>query len=149
VTASNVSRIYGLTNPVFGGTIAGLQNQDQITATFSCSATSNSAVGAYPIVPALVDPGDRETNYTVSLVNGTLTIFSPPVILSLQHSGGSFAFIWSSTAGQLYQIQTATNLAQPDWTNLSSALTATNSTMTSSELIGSNAWQFYRVMLVP
>jgi hypothetical protein len=149
VTASNASRIYGQTNPVFGGTIVGLQNQDNIAATFSCSATSNSAAGAYPIVPALVDPGDRETNYTVSLVNGTLTVFSPPVILSVQHAGGSFAFSWSSTTGQLYQIQTATNLAQPDWTNFSSAFTATNSTVTSPELIGTNAEQFYRVLLLP
>jgi hypothetical protein len=74
VTASNASRLYGQTNPVFGGTIAGLQNEDNITATYSCSATSSSTVGAYAIVPTLVDPGDRQTNYTVSLVNGSLNI---------------------------------------------------------------------------
>ncbi len=149
VTASNASRLYGQTNPVFGGTIVGLQNDDNITATFSCSAASNSAVGAYPIVPALVDPGDRETNYTVSLVNGTLSVFAPPVIQSVQHAGGSFTFSWSSTPGQLYQIQTATNLAQADWTNLGSALAATNAAMTNSVSIGTNAEQFYRVLLVP
>ncbi|HEV7925456.1 MAG TPA: MBG domain-containing protein, partial [Verrucomicrobiae bacterium] len=74
VTASNVSRAYGQTNPPFGGTITGLENGDNITATYSCSAGSNSVVGNYAIVPTLVDPGDRHTNYTVNLVDGTLTI---------------------------------------------------------------------------
>jgi len=74
VTASNASRAYALTNPVFGGTIAGLENGDSIAATYNCSAGSNSTVGPYAIVPTLVDPGDRQTNYTLSLVNGTLTI---------------------------------------------------------------------------
>ncbi len=73
-TASNASRAYGQSNPMFGGTISGLQNQDNITVTYSCNAGSNSAVGTYAIVPALVDPADRQTNYTVSLVNGVLTV---------------------------------------------------------------------------
>jgi subtilase family serine protease len=148
VTASNASRVYGQANPVFGGTITGLQNQDNITATYSCTAGSNSAVGTYAIVPALADPGNRQTNYTVSLVNGTLTVIAPPVIQTVQQSGGSFAFTWSSTGGQLYQIQTETNLAQPNWTNFGSAFTATNSTMTTSESIGTNTQQFYRIILL-
>lgn len=74
VTANNASRPYGTPNPTFTGTITGVVNGDNITATYSCSATTNSPVGTYPIVPALVDPNDRQTNYTVKLTNGTLTI---------------------------------------------------------------------------
>ena len=74
VTSSNASRAYGQANPLLGGAITGLQNSDNITATYSCSANSNSLVGAYAIVPALVDPGNRQTNYAVSLVNGALTV---------------------------------------------------------------------------
>jgi hypothetical protein len=74
VTAANASRGYGQTNPVFTGTIIGVTNGDNITATYSCNATSNSPPGAYPIVPSLVDPNNRKTNYTVSVVDGTLTV---------------------------------------------------------------------------
>ena len=74
VTASNVSRLYGQTNPVLGGTITGIQNGDNITATFTTTAVTNSPVGTYPIVPHLVDPNGRLVNYTVTTNNGTLTV---------------------------------------------------------------------------
>jgi len=73
-TANNALRAYGAANPAFSGTILGLVNSDNITATYSCSATPGSPVGTYAIIPALVDPGQRQTNYIVSLVNGTLTV---------------------------------------------------------------------------
>ena len=149
VAANNASRPYGGSDPVFGGTISGLQNGDNITAAYSCSATSNSPVGTYAIMPSLVDPGNRLGNYQTSVVNGTLTVFAPPVIQTVGQSGSSFTFTWSATSAQLYQIQTKTNLNQPDWTNLGSAFTATNSTMTTSESIVTNAQQFYRVVLLP
>jgi hypothetical protein len=74
VTASNASRVYGQANPVFTGVIAGVTNGDNITATYTCSATSNSPVGTYPIVPSLVDPNFRRTNYLVMQTNGTLIV---------------------------------------------------------------------------
>jgi subtilase family serine protease len=82
VTAADASQTYGQTNPVFTGTITGLTNGDNITAIYSCSATTNSPVGMYPIVPSLVDPDDRQTNYVVSLNNGTLTITMAAPVLS-------------------------------------------------------------------
>ena len=74
VTASNASRAYGQTNPVFSGTITGVTNADNITATYGTTATTTTPVGPSTITPSLVDPGDRQTNYTVTLNNGTLTI---------------------------------------------------------------------------
>jgi uncharacterized repeat protein (TIGR03803 family) len=74
VTAASESRAVGLANPVFTGTITGVTNGDDITATYSCSATANSPAGNYLIVPSLVDPNDRQTNYIVNLVDGTLTV---------------------------------------------------------------------------
>jgi uncharacterized repeat protein (TIGR02543 family) len=82
VTASNASRIFGQPNPVFQGSITGLQNGDDITALFNCSATTNSPVGSYSIVPSLNDPLDLETNYTVYLVDGTLTVQQASVTVS-------------------------------------------------------------------
>jgi len=151
VTAANTNRAYGQANPAFTGTIIGLQNSDNVTATYSCSATNSSPVGTYAITPTLVDPGDRLGNYQTNLINGTLTVIasSASVIQSVQQSGSSFTFTWSATSGQLYQIQTTTDLTQPNWTNLGGTLTATNSTMTTSESIGANMQQFYRVVLAP
>ena len=74
VTANNVSRPYGQVNPILTGTIVGLTNGDNITATYSCSATTNSPPGTYPVVPTLVDPNGRLANYSATTNNGTLTV---------------------------------------------------------------------------
>ncbi len=68
------SRIYGDANPVLSGTITGIKNSDNITATFSSTATAASPVGGYPITPSLVDPSAKLGNYSVTQVNGTLTV---------------------------------------------------------------------------
>lgn len=78
VTAAGATRVYGQTNPVFTGTILGLANGDNITAVYSCLATTLSPPGAYPIVPSVVDPGNLLTNYLLSLINGTLTVVRLP-----------------------------------------------------------------------
>ena len=98
VTAANESRTYGQANPVFTGTITGVTNGDNITATYSCSATNNSPVGTYPIMPALVDPDNRETNYAVTLVNGTLTVTQSPTVIT-----------WTNPAPIIYGASLSTN----------------------------------------
>ena len=79
VTAANATRIYGDPNPVFTGTITGIKNGDNITASYSTAATAVSPVGTYPITPALVDPAAKLGNYTVTVNNGTLTV-SPALL---------------------------------------------------------------------
>ena len=149
VSASNASRAYGQTNPVFTGTVVGVTNGDNITAAYNTAATSNSPAGTYPIVPSLVDPSDRETNYTVTLVNGTLTVFTAPVIQSAQQSGGLLTFTWTTLTNQMYQIQSTAGLTPPNWTNLGGSITATNSTMTMAEPIAGDAQHYYRIVLLP
>jgi uncharacterized protein DUF11/MBG domain-containing protein len=79
VTAADASRLYGDPNPAFTGTIVGLKNGDAITATYSSPATLTSTVGTYPIIPALVDPTGKLPNYTVTIINGVLTINPAPL----------------------------------------------------------------------
>ena len=74
VTANNATRAFGAPNPVFTGTIVGIKNGDNITATYSTPATATSPAGTYPIIPALVDPTGKLGNYTVTINNGTLTV---------------------------------------------------------------------------
>ncbi len=124
------------------GTITGLVNGDTITASYTCDATANSPAGTYPIVPSLVDPNNRQTNYTVSLVSGTLTI-----ALADNHrwSGDSIGdairrhrqfHLEHAPKTNDYEIQTTTDLTQSAWTTLmTGAIPATNSTVTTSEPI--------------
>ena len=102
VTAKNASRPYGQTNPVFTDTITGLVNGDNITATTTCSATPTSPPGSYPILPTLVSPNRPQTNYHVTLVDGTLTVLpviGPPVLAALADRtvyAGSLLSFWAS-----------------------------------------------------
>ena len=89
VTANNVSRQYGQSNPALTGSITGLQNGDNIAATYSCTATASSSVGTYSIVPTLVDPNHRLGNYSVTLNNGSLTVTRPP-----RHGQQRLTAIW-------------------------------------------------------
>jgi len=85
ITANDASAVFGQTIPPFTGALVGIQNGDQIAATYSCAAIPGSLAGNYPIVPSLVDPDNKLGNYTVGLVNGTLTI--TPAALTVQITG--------------------------------------------------------------
>jgi hypothetical protein len=74
VTPADASREYGAANPVFTGTISGLQNNDNITAAYSTAATPASPVGTYNIIATLNDPASKLTNYNVTNNVGHLTI---------------------------------------------------------------------------
>jgi hypothetical protein len=89
VSATDASRPYGSANPVFTGTLTGIKNSDNITASFTTLATAASAVGTYPIVPVLADPGSKLGNYTVSSLNGALTVVKATPIMTLTAQGGA------------------------------------------------------------
>lgn len=74
VTADNKSKLLNAPMPPLTGVITGAVASDGISATYSTAATQTSDVGAYPIVPALLDPNSRLSNYNVSINNGALTI---------------------------------------------------------------------------
>ena len=90
VTASNATRAYGVSNPLFTGTIVGIQNGDNITVNYASSATVRSPVASYPITPTLVDPSGKLGNYTVSTTNGTLNVTA--AALSVTASNASRAY---------------------------------------------------------
>jgi MBG domain (YGX type) len=74
VKADDKSKTYGDANPALTGSITGIQNGDDITATYNTTATASSSVGDYAIEPSLTDPGNKLGNYNVTKTNGTLTI---------------------------------------------------------------------------
>jgi hypothetical protein len=86
VTANPATRPYGVPNPAFSGTLRGVVAGDRITAIYASAAVPTTPTGVYgpataeAIIPILLDPDTRLTNYTVSVTNGTLTIREPNAI---------------------------------------------------------------------
>ncbi len=75
ITADNLSRVYGATNPTLTVHYTGFVNGDTPSAlttapTITTTAVPTSTVGNYPIVPSAAVAPD----YSISYVNGTLTI---------------------------------------------------------------------------
>jgi autotransporter-associated beta strand protein len=78
ISANNASRNFGVANPAFSASYSGFAGSDSpvvLTGTinFTTPATVFSPIGAYVIVPS----GQSSTNYSISYVNGTLTILPP------------------------------------------------------------------------
>jgi len=86
---------------------------------------------------------------TVTSSGAVLTVIGPVVFQSVAQSGGMFAFTWIAAPGQLYQVQSITDLDSANWINVGSVITATNTSQSASYVIGSASQQFYRVLLLP
>lgn len=78
VTADTFTRYYGEANPPLTGTITGMVNGDNITATYGTTATPTSPAGVYTIFVTLNDPDSRLGNYQVSTFTGALRIERAP-----------------------------------------------------------------------
>jgi hypothetical protein len=74
IVADDVTRAAGTANPAFTGTVSGVKNGENITATHNSSATAGSQAGTYSIVPTLNDASGTLGNYAVTVSNGTLTV---------------------------------------------------------------------------
>ena len=74
VVADDTARAVGQPNPTFTGTVSGVKNGEDITATQDSPATVGSEAGTYPIVPTLKDASGKISNYAVTISNGTLTV---------------------------------------------------------------------------
>ena len=72
VTVNPATRVYGVANPTFTGTLTGVLNSDAVTALYSTTATISSTVGTYPITATL--SGAAAGNYTANVVQANLTI---------------------------------------------------------------------------
>ena len=83
LTADDKSRSYGTANPALTYTASGFVNGETTSVlttqpTLSTTANASSEVGTYPITIS----GAAAANYTISYVNGTLTVISPYTAMS-------------------------------------------------------------------
>ncbi|MDC8756303.1 MBG domain-containing protein [Janthinobacterium fluminis] len=95
VTANNVSKVYGQTPSLTGFSASGLQNGETVGSVTLASAggTAGASVsgGPYAITASGASGGTfKASNYTVSYVNGALTI--TPATLSYGANGASRAY---------------------------------------------------------
>ncbi len=75
ISANNTNKVYGASNPVFTASYGGFVNGDSAASlttpvSLGTAATAASAVGTYAITAS----GAADTNYSISYVNGTLTV---------------------------------------------------------------------------
>ena len=112
------------------------------------SATTSSPAGGYTITNTLGTLS--ATNYTFSLVNGTLTVLpgSSFAILSLGVNNQVVTVTWSSVSNTVYGLQSSTNLAGTNWVSLLPNVTATGSTASQTNAIGGAPQKFYRVTVI-
>ncbi len=110
VTADNQSRSYGAPNPPLTGTLAGLQNGDNITATYSTAADTNSPVGTYDIGVAFSDPKNALTNYSVTTNSGTLTITPAALVVSADKQSRSYGAPNPPLTGSMAGLQNGDNI---------------------------------------
>ena len=110
VAANNASRAYGAANPVFSGTITGIQNGDNITATYATTATVTSPVGSYPITPTLVAPAGTLTNYSVSSTNGTLSVTAAGLTVAANNASRAYGAANPVFSGTITGIQNGDNI---------------------------------------
>ena len=74
IRADDKSRGYGAANPALTGSVVGAVRGESFTVTASTTATATSTPGSYSIEPDVTGAG----NYTVSKINGSLTVTSAP-----------------------------------------------------------------------
>jgi len=106
---------------------------------------SGAPISALQLYLDLTDASD----HLPVVADYTIPITVPaPVFQSVTKTGATAKFTWSAMVNAVYQLQYRTNLAQGNWSNLDSTITATNAVMSASDSIGPDPQRFYR-LLVP
>jgi hypothetical protein len=92
--------------------------------------------------------GFEDDPYFLSLDDISVTSLSPPSIKAAWQTPAGFNLTWSAIPGQIYQVQSATNLLTPNWINLGDPLTAITSTLSlvDTNAVSSSPCGFYRIV---
>lgn len=73
---------------------------------------------------------------------------SPPTITLVTVAGGVATVTWTTTPGTVYILQSKVSAADANWVNVPGNVTASGSTATKSEAVGTNTQSFYRILVV-
>jgi len=152
ITANSTNKIAGETLTFAGTefTSSGLQNSETIgTVTLtSVGAASMASPGPYNIVPSAPVGGTfSQGNYSDNFVNGTLTVLGTPE-LTLTALGSQYVLSFQSVSGQIYQLQSKTNLTLAAWSSLGGTINGTGGTVNVTNSIA-NPQSFFQLQIMP
>jgi len=154
LTEGSDGNFYGTTY----GAYAGYGSVFELTpgGAFTNLVFFNNASGAHPDGVLIQGPdGNFYGTTSQGGANGLGTIFRlsipmPAVFKTITLADGSATLTWSAVAGQAYQLQYSTNLAQASWNSFSKPIVAPGGTMTKTDYDAAGSPQrFYRVVLFP
>ena len=146
VSAKDMTRLFGTSNPPLTGYISGLQNGDEISVTFRTTATPESPVGVYDILPDFIDPERKLLNYTAVTNLGTLSVTaSSPTLGIPKFVEGGFSSLEVKTApGAQYILEYTDSLEGAAWSPLAS-MPGTGSEVTLTDTNFPRSARFYRL----
>src|SRR5207248_1289561 len=107
---NNFTRTYGDANPLLTGRITGIQNGDNITASYTTVATAGSTVGIYPIKATLIDPDRKLSDYNLIVQDGTLTITRAALTVTADDKARMFAADNPPLTGTLAGVRNGDNI---------------------------------------
>jgi serine protease len=152
--AGNDGNLYGLT------TYGGANGQDGVIyevtpgGAFDIVAYFDGLTGSAAFAPSV--RGDDGNFYGTTFQGGydcgvifrlSFTSTPRPSFQSVTRGNGQINLTCSAVSGRSYQVQTTTNLSQPDWTPLGAALTATNTDFSVIDALPQTGQKFYRLSL--
>src|SRR6185369_2936812 len=101
-TGDTLYRFYSQANPPLTGSLAGVVNGDNISVSYSTTATQSSPTAVYTIYVTLNDPNNRLGNYTVTTTTGALYVNRAPQTITLDpipaHTYGDGPFTVNAVA---------------------------------------------------
>jgi hypothetical protein len=152
ITANSTNKIVGETWTFAGTefTAGGLQNAETVgTVTLaSAGAPASASAGPYSIVPSAPIGGTfSQGNYSDIFVNGTLTVLAPPVLI-VTKLGNQYVLTFPSVAGQIYQVESKTNLTLAGWTPVGSTINGTDGLLNVTNTI-TGPQSFFNLLITP
>ncbi len=93
--------------------------------------------------------GARNDPQAFGLDDVSVAPISAPTFQGVTLANGGVTLTWTALPGLAYQVQYTTNLAGNLWNNLGGAVTATNTTLTLSDIQPPGQQRLYRVVLSP
>jgi hypothetical protein len=76
-------------------------------------------------------------------------VAAPPVLQPVGFANGVAQLAWNTIPGQTYRLQYKPTLAATNWTDLLPDITATASTASTTDTVGSDPQRFYRILVLP
>ena len=77
----------------------------------------------------------------------SLTVVASPIIQTFSFANGQFNLTWSTVSNLTYQVQCTLDLSTTNWIDLGNPITATNGSVTVSDVPGADSQRFYRIKM--